>query len=199
MLSSQLFLKRTFDIFLAMLCIILAGWIILLAWIVASIDTRQNGFFTQIRVGMKGKLFKIIKIQTMKNAPNIKTSVTTIDDSRITTVGRFFRKTKIDELPQLISVLTGDMSFVGPRPDVSGFANKLSEKDKMILLVRPGITGPATLKYRDEENILAAQEDPEKYNREVLFPDKVRINREYVENLSFWGDIQYILRTVFGE
>jgi len=109
-----------------------------------------------------------------------------------------FRKTKLDELPQLIHVLLGQMSFVGPRPDVPGYADKLEGDDRIVLTVRPGITGPATLKYRDEESLLAAQEDPEPYNNEILWPDKVRLNREYVENWSFWRDLYYIGRTVLG-
>jgi lipopolysaccharide/colanic/teichoic acid biosynthesis glycosyltransferase len=108
----------------------------------------------------------------------------------------FFRRTKIDELPQLFNVLWGDMSFVGPRPDVPGFADRLEGVDRIILSVRPGITGPASLKYRDEEALLASQEDPERYNREVIWPDKVRINLDYVKHWSFAGDIGYILKTV---
>lgn len=135
----------------------------------------------------------------MKNLPGINTNVTTDKDPRITRLGRFFRKTKIDELPQLINVFLGQMSFVGPRPDVPGFADKLTGDDRIILTVRPGITGPATLKFRDEEKLLAAQSDPERYNREVIYPEKVRLNREYVENYSFWQDIKYIFQTILGK
>jgi lipopolysaccharide/colanic/teichoic acid biosynthesis glycosyltransferase len=107
------------------------------------------------------------------------------------------RKWKIDELPQLINVLLGRMSFVGPRPDVAGFADRLTGEDRMILSVRPGITGPATLKYHDEEKLLARQQDPEKYNRDVIWPDKVRINKRYILEYSFSKDMQYIWETVF--
>jgi lipopolysaccharide/colanic/teichoic acid biosynthesis glycosyltransferase len=124
--------------------------------------------------------------------------VTTGRDRRITWLGRIWRKTKIDELPQLINVLKGNMSFVGPRPDVPGYADRLQGDDRIVLSVRPGITGPATLKYRDEEALLADQDDPERYNNEVLWLDKVRINREYVESWSFWQDIRYILKTICG-
>ena len=127
------------------------------------------------------------------------TTVTTDNDPRITPLGKLFRKTKIDELPQLLNVLVGDMSLVGPRPDVPGFADKLEGEDRIILSVRPGITGPATLKYRNEEEILAAQEDPERYNLEVIYPDKIKINREYVEHYSFAKDLRYILHTLTGE
>jgi lipopolysaccharide/colanic/teichoic acid biosynthesis glycosyltransferase len=195
---AQAFIKRTFDISGSFTGLLLTWWLILLAWILASLDTRSNGFFTQERVGREGMIFKVIKIRTMRPINGIKTNVTVENDPRITSLGKFWRKTKIDELPQLINVLKGDMSFVGPRPDVSGFADILEDEDRIILNVRPGITGPATLKYRDEENLLAKFNDPEKYNREVVWPDKVNLNREYVENWSFWQDLVYIWRTLFS-
>jgi lipopolysaccharide/colanic/teichoic acid biosynthesis glycosyltransferase len=142
--------------------------------------------------------FKVIKLRTMRNIASINTTVTSLNDPRITPLGHFLRKTKIDELPQLINVFLGQMSFVGPRPDVPGFADRLMGEDRIILSVRPGITGPATLKYREEEELLAGQDNPEKYNDEIIFPDKVRLNREYVANYSFWKDIQYIYQTIFG-
>jgi len=191
------FLKRLFDFVGALIGLILSGWLILIAFILASIDTRQNGFFTQWRVGKDGKLFRVIKIRTMRDLPDVNTTVTQENDPRITRLGRFWRKTKIDELPQLINVLLGQMSFVGPRPDVPGFADQLEGEDRIILTIRPGITGPATLKFRDEEKLLAQQDDPETYNREVIWPEKVRLNREYIENYSFWRDIQYIWQTIF--
>jgi lipopolysaccharide/colanic/teichoic acid biosynthesis glycosyltransferase len=134
----------------------------------------------------------------MQDDRNVTTTVTTAVDPRVTSYGKILRKMKLDELPQLVNVLVGDMSFVGPRPDVPGFADRLTGPDRIILSVRPGITGPATLKYRNEEELLAAQPDPEMYNREVIFPDKVRINREYVEHYSFLADMKYILLTLFG-
>ena len=127
----------------------------------------------------------------------IDTSVTTGADPRITCSGRFFRRTKIDELPQLINVLMGEMSFVGPRPDVPGFADSLQGDDRLILSVRPGITGPATLHFRDEEVLLAQQSDPERFNREVIYPEKVRLNRQYVENYRFIDDLKFIWQTIF--
>ena len=177
--------------------LILSGWIIVLAFFLATIDTRKGGIFTQSRIGQYGKPFKVIKIRTMRDVRGIDTNVTTLNDPRITKLGFFFRKTKIDELPQLINVLQGKMSFVGPRPDVSGYADKLNGDDNIILSIKPGITGPASLKYRNEEELLAEQADPEKYNREVLFPDKVRLNREYIDNYSFCKDMKYIWETAF--
>ncbi len=192
-------LKRSFDIIGAFGGLILTWWIILIAYILASIDMKTYGFFIQNRVGRNGKLFPLFKIRTMRNDPSIHTHVTTDKDPRITTFGRFLRKAKIDELPQLIHVFFGQMSFVGPRPDMPGFADQLKGDDRIILKVRPGITGPATLKYRNEEKLLAEQKNPERYNQEVIFPDKVRINREYVENYRFCEDIKYILRTIMPQ
>lgn len=193
----QAFLKRTFDILGASTGLLLTSWIILPAFAAASLDTRSNGFFTQERIGRNGKIFRVVKIRTMRPIKGLDTTVTTECDPRITKLGHIFRRLKIDELPQLFNVLVGHMSFVGPRPDVPGFADRLEGKDRLILSIRPGITGPATLKYRDEQNILAQVDDPEKYNREIIFPDKVRLNRDYVENYSFWSDIHYIWKTVF--
>jgi lipopolysaccharide/colanic/teichoic acid biosynthesis glycosyltransferase len=191
-------LKRTFDLLASAFGLILTGWIIVLAYIGASIDTGRGGFFGQERIGKGGEAFRVIKIRTMRDIPSIHTTVTASNDPRITPLGRFFRKTKIDELPQLINVFLGQMSFVGPRPDVPGFADKLMGEDRIILSVRPGITGPATLQYSKEEELLASQDDPEKYNNEVIFPDKVRLNRQYVENYSFCKDIKYIYQTILG-
>lgn len=191
-------LKRGFDIAAATVGLLLTWWLILLAFVAASIDTRQSGFFVQRRVGRHGGLFRVIKIRTMRDIPSLTTTVTRTGDPRITRLGRFFRKTKIDELPQLLNVLAGQMSFVGPRPDVPGFADRLRGEDRIVLSVRPGITGPATLRFRNEEELLAGRADPEAYNREVVFPEKVRLNREYVANYSFWRDFVYIYQTVFA-
>lgn len=192
------FQKRSFDLLISFVGLLLLWWLILLSALLASFDTGMNGFFTQQRVGRYGKIFKVIKIRTMKVILDIDTTVTTTGDARITTLGKFFRKTKIDELPQLINVFLGQMSFVGPRPDVPGFADMLEGEDRLILSIRPGITGPATLQYHNEEDLLDTVDDPETYNREVLFPDKVRINLEYIKNYSLLSDIKYIVATVFG-
>ncbi len=152
----------------------------------------------QRRVGRNAKIFNVIKIRTMKPVVNLNINVTTSDDIRITTLGKLLRKAKIDELPQLVNVLLGQMSFVGPRPDVPGFADKLEGEDRAILSVRPGITGPATLKYRDEEKLLASVNDPETYNNEVIYPDKVKINLAYIKNYSLSSDIKCILSTILN-
>ncbi|MFC2155729.1 sugar transferase [Acidobacteriota bacterium] len=194
----QRFCKRKFDIFFSLLGLVLFSPMIATGFVTAALSTKQNGFFKQQRVGMKGKLFNVIKLRTMRDIPGIDTTATAKTDPRITKGGAFLRACKLDELPQLLNVLTGDMSFVGPRPDVPGFADKLTGDDHVILTVRPGITGPATLKYKDEEEILAKQENPDKYNRDVIWPDKVKINREYVKNYSFFKDIYYIFKTIFS-
>ena len=166
------------------------------AWIVASIETRSNGFYLQKRVGFKGNLFNVVKIKTMKHFEGVDMTVTAANDVRITRSGAFLRNRKIDELPQLWNVVLGQMSFVGPRPDVPGYADKLEGEDRVVLSVRPGITGPASLKYKGEEELLSRYEDPEKYNDEVIWPDKVRINREYVDQYSLKKDFYYIWKTI---
>jgi lipopolysaccharide/colanic/teichoic acid biosynthesis glycosyltransferase len=184
------------DVLLAVAGLALLGWLIGAAYVLASIDTRSSGFFLQKRVGYRGRIFRLIKLRTMRHESFPGSTVTTADDRRITRLGRFWRRTKIDELPQLLNIIAGHMSFVGPRPDVPGYADNLEGEDRIILEVRPGITGPATLKYRDEENILAAQGDPQRYNDEVIYPDKVRLNKEYVKNYSLCKDVHYIFRTL---
>jgi len=190
--------KRIFDLNFSLLGLILTGPLIIIAYLIASLETGESGFFKQTRVGEQCTRFKMIKIKTMDSTTDINTNVTTRNDPRITKSGRIFRKFKLDELPQLINVLKGDMSFVGPRPDVPEVIKDLADEDKLILSVKPGITGPATLKYEAEEDILAEVAEPEKYNREVIFPDKIRINKEYIRNYSFLRDLKYIGATLLN-
>ena len=162
-------------------------------------------FFSQKRVGRNSRLFTMYKFRTMTVDHN-GSSVSVAGESRITPLGAKLRKYKLDELPELWNVLKGDMSFVGPRPDVPGYADALTGDDREVLRLRPGITGPASLKYRDEEELLAkvASEgvdgytDPVRYNDEVIFPDKVRLNRYYLHHYSFWMDLKMIFATVLG-
>jgi lipopolysaccharide/colanic/teichoic acid biosynthesis glycosyltransferase len=190
------FLRRAFDVVGALAALALTSWVIVLAVLAASIDTRKWGVFVQMRVGLHGRLFRLFKIRTMRDVPGFETKVTTGSDPRITRLGRALRATKIDELPQLFNVLIGDMSFVGPRPDVPGYADELTGEDRLLLSVRPGITGPATLAYRDEEALLAAQSDPEAYNRHVLFPHKVKVNLDYLRHRNVATDLRLILCTI---
>lgn len=190
--------KRALDIVVAMAALALGGWLIILGAAASAIAHGGSGFFVQRRVGRRGVPFPLLKLKTMRDGTAVSTTVTTANDPRITSVGRFLRKTKLDEFPQFINVLLGHMSLVGPRPDVPGFADRLTGADRVVLSVAPGITGPATLAYRREEDLLAAQEDPERYNRDVIFPDKVRLNRAYVEEYVFWRDFVYLWRTLVG-
>ena len=198
MRSWQRIAKRAFDILVAAMGLVFLGPIIAVAALVACWDTGKNGFFSQLRVGQNGRLFRVIKIRTMRDVVGITTTATTARDPRITTCGRLFRKFKIDELPQLWNVLVGDMSMVGPRPDVPSLLATIPAGERAeILSIRPGITGPATLRYRNEELLLARQTNPDRYNTEVIFPDKVRINRAYIREFSFLRDIVYLWKTVF--
>ena len=154
--------------------------------------------FKQKRVGQDGKLFTMYKFRSMTVSHSGR-SVSVAGESRITPLGAKLRKYKLDELPELWNVLKGDMSFVGPRPDVPGYADKLEGHDRNILKLKPGITGPASLKYRNEEELLAKIENPQKYNDEVIYPDKIKINLYYLEHYSFLKDIQMIICTVLGK
>ena len=153
--------------------------------------------FRQQRVGRHGQLFTIYKFRTMTTGHQ-GSSVSVAGEARITPLGAVLRRYKIDELPELWNVLKGDMSLVGPRPDVPGYADKLTGDDREILLLRPGITGPASLKYRNEEELLATVDNPQEYNDMIIYPDKIRLNRYYLHHYSFWKDIQMIICTVTG-
>lgn len=154
--------------------------------------------FKQTRIGRHGKPFTMYKFRSM-TMHHSGSSVSVKGESRITPLGSVLRKYKLDELPELWNVLKGDMSLVGPRPDVPGYADKLQGDDREILRLRPGITGPASLKYRNEEELLAQQDDPQRYNDEVIFPDKTRINRAYLAHWSFGLDLKIIFCTVLGK
>lgn len=195
---SEKTLKRLFDIIISIVGLVLICWVIVISACISRMETKKSGFFRQKRVGRNGKIFNVIKIRTMNSIEGWKTTSTSKNDPRITKSGGFFRKTKIDELPQLINVLIGDMSLVGPRPDVPGFADKLKGEDRIILSLRPGITGPASIHFRNEETLLAEQQDPESYNNQVIWPQKVVLNKRYIENWSFGRDLYYIYKTVFS-
>jgi lipopolysaccharide/colanic/teichoic acid biosynthesis glycosyltransferase len=165
--------------------------------IAIAIKRSSHGpvFFRQIRVGKDRRLFSIMKFRTMENTQSFNT-FTASDDPRVTSFGRFLRKWKLDELPELINVLLGEMSFVGPRPDIPGYADVLTGDEQKILSLRPGITGPATLKYFYEEEILASVKDPKEYNDLIIFPDKVKINMKYLEKHSLIVDLKIIIYTI---
>ena len=189
--------KRIFDILFSIIGLIFFAPCFLLVSILIKIDSKGPVFFLQERVGRNGVLFKIIKFRSMITDQNYNSTITTANDNRITTIGKIIRKLKIDELPELLNVLIGNMSFVGPRPDVPGYADLLKGEDRLILKLKPGITSLASLKYVNEEVILASVEDPISYNKEVIFPDKVKLNLNYYYNHNIWIDIKVIFATIF--
>ena len=189
--------KRLFDIIFSFLGLILLLPLFIIVSILIKVDSSGPIFFLQERVGLYGKYFKIIKFRSMKVNHNDSLTVTLKNDKRITRIGRKLRKYKIDEIPELMNVLIGHMSFVGPRPDVPGYTDLLKGNDRNILKLRPGITSLASIKYSNEEQLLLEQEDPIAYNNDVIFPDKVKMNLNYYENNNIWIDIKIIFATVF--
>ncbi|HJM15975.1 MAG TPA: sugar transferase [Flavobacteriales bacterium] len=190
-------IKRIFDFSSSLLGLVILFPLLILISFAIKIGSSGPILFSQKRVGKDGKQFILIKFRSMMINQESNNTATAKGDNRITTIGVFLRKYKLDELPELWNVLKGEMSLVGPRPDVSGYADKLKGEDRKILKLRPGITGTASLKYANEEEILAAQDDPQKYNDEVIFPDKVKVNLEYYENQTLWLDIKIIFATIF--
>jgi len=192
-------MKRLFDFTFAVLGLTILSPVLIILSLLIIITSSGVVLYSQKRVGRQGRLFTLYKFRTMvHNADTMPGgSITVENDNRITAIGKLLRKWKLDELPTLWNVLKGDMSFVGPRPDVPGYADKLVGESRRILEIRPGITGPATLKYSIEEKLLAEVNNPKKYNDEVVFPDKVKINLEYINNWSLWMDIKIIFKTIF--
>lgn len=190
-------MKFLFDrIFSLFGLLVLAPVLLVVAVLIKIRMPGGPAIFRQRRVGRNGKLFTMYKFRSM-TVSHSGSSVSVAGESRITPLGAKLRKYKLDELPELWNVLKGDMSFVGPRPDVPGYADRLQGEDRLILKLRPGITGPASLKYANEEELLAQVADPRRYNDEVIFPDKVRINLDYYYNRTFCGDIRLIFQTIF--
>lgn len=190
-------LKFLFDRIAALCGLIVLSPVLLIVAILVRVKMPGGPvIFTQKRVGRNGKLFTMYKFRSMTVAHS-GSSISVAGESRITPLGAVLRKYKLDELPELWNVLIGDMSFVGPRPDVPGYADNLVGDDRLVLKLRPGITGPASLKYANEEEILAQVPNPQQYNDEVIFPDKVKINLNYYHNHTFFGDIKLIFQTIF--
>lgn len=191
--------KYLFDRIMAFIGLVVLSPILFVVWILIRIKMPDGpAVFTQKRVGKGGKLFTMYKFRSM-SAHHSGSTVSVAGESRITPLGAKLRRYKLDELPELWNVFIGDMSFVGPRPDVPGYADKLEGDDRRVLQLRPGITGPASLKYRDEEVRLAAQANPQEFNDKVIYPDKVRINLYYLDHYSFVADIKMIVATVLGK
>lgn len=190
-------IKRLFDLFSSFFGLVILLPLILIVSICILLDSKGPVFFRQLRVGKEGKLFTMVKFRSMSVDQENKSTVSVKGDLRVTKIGRFLRKYKIDELPELWNVFIGQMSLVGPRPDVEGFADALKGQSRLILNLRPGITGPASLKYANEEELLSQQSDPEKYNSEVIYPDKVRINLDYYYKQNLLLDLKIIFATIF--
>ena len=190
-------MKRLFDFITSLTGLIVLVPIFIIVSLLVKISSVGPVFFVQKRIGKNGKIFQMIKFRSMSVIQNSTSTISVKGDVRITKIGAFLRKFKLDELPELLNVLKGDMSLVGPRPDVCGYADNLKGEDRKILELRPGITGVASLKYYDEEDVLATKDNPLKFNDEVIYPDKVRLNLDYYHNNNLWIDIKIIFATIF--
>jgi len=191
-------MKRLFDIVFAILGLIILSPLMFILFILMKIFSNTPILFRQERVGINGKIFLLYKFCTMDKALAKETSHLTIGNNpRITKIGKVLRRWKLDELPSLFNVLRGDISFVGPRPWVKHYIDKLDKDQKRFLKIRPGITSPATLKYSKEEYLLSDKENPEEYHDSYILPDKVKLNLLYLENNNLLNDLLIILKTVF--
>lgn len=189
--------KRIFDFLVSLLGIIILSPIFIIVSIAIKLDSKGNILFLQKRVGRYGKEFNIYKFRTMvTDAEKLGKQITIGKDNRITRVGAFLRKFKIDELPQLFNVLKGDMSLVGPRPEVPKYVSLYTEEQKKVLNVRPGITDIASLRYKDENDILGKVDNPEEYYINVIMKDKLNLNLEYIEKSNIIFDIYLIVKTI---
>ena len=189
-------LKRIFDITLSLFGLIILLPFMLIIAILIKIDSKGPVFFKQIRVTKNGKEFKIFKYRTMRVGSDKYSQITVGKDGRITKIGSFLRKYKLDEIPQLINVLIGDMSLVGPRPEVPKYVALYTDEQKEILKVRAGITDYASIEFSDENDLLASEEDPEKAYIEKIMPRKIELNKKYLSEISVMTDIKIILLTI---
>lgn len=192
-------MKRLFDITASFFGILILSPLLIFIGLWVGLSSKGGVFYKQIRVGKNNKDFKLYKFRSMR-VNSDKQGLLTVGskDSRITKAGYFIRKYKIDELPQLINVLKGDMSFVGPRPEVRRYVDLYSEEQMKVLSVRPGITDPASIKYRNENDILSSESNPEQYYIQHIMPDKLKINIDYINTRTFVKDIKIIFQTIFG-
>lgn len=190
-------IKRSFDVVLSMIALIILSPILLIIAIVIKIDSKGPILFIQERVGKNNKDFNIYKFRTMYVASQTKGLLTLGNhDSRITKIGYFLRRYKIDEFPQLINILIGDMSFVGPRPELRHYVNFYKKEDYIVFSVKPGITSLASLKYRNEVELLEAAEDPESFFINTIIPDKMKFNKEYIKKQNLFYDLKLIIITI---
>ncbi|PKQ44050.1 sugar transferase [Confluentibacter flavum] len=190
-------IKRSFDVVFSLIGLIILSPVLLLIAILIKIDSKGPVLFIQERVGINNKDFNIYKFRTMYVASQTKGLLTLGNhDSRITRIGYFLRRYKIDEFPQLINILIGDMSFVGPRPELRYYVNFYNEDDHIIFSIRPGITSLASLKYRNEVELLEAADDPESFFINTIIPDKLKYNKEYIKKQSLLYDLKLIIITI---
>lgn len=189
-------MKRIFDVVASGLGLLVLGPLFLILAIWIKLDSKGPVFYRQVRVGLHNKDFRIFKFRSMRVGAD-KGSLVTIGgrDPRVTRSGYYFRKFKLDELPQLINVFIGDMSLVGPRPEVRHYVNYWTPEQMHVLDVRPGITDPASIKFRNENELMEKVADPEKYYIGVIMQEKIKLYLDYVDNHTFWGDIGLILKT----
>ncbi len=188
-------LKEIFDKLVSAISLILLFPVMIIIGLLVKFSSEGPIIFKQERVGKKGKMFQIYKFRTMYHQPP-REGTPVMGDPRVTPFGAFLRKWKLDELPELWNILIGDMSFVGPRPYIPRMAEKLTGDHARILHWKPGMTGPATLKYINEEKILSTVDDPDRYSNEVIFPDKVKINLEYLDHWNFAKDMRILCYTL---
>ena len=189
-------LKRIFDIILSLFGLMILFPFMLIIAILIKLDSKGPVFFKQIRVTKNGREFKIFKYRTMRVGSDKYSQITVGKDNRITKIGAFLRKYKLDEIPQLINVLLGDMSLVGPRPEVPKYVALYTKEQKEILKVRAGITDYASIEFSDENDLLASEEDPEKAYIEKIMPKKIELNKKYLSEISILTDIKIILLTI---
>ena len=186
--------KRAFDIVCSFLGLAILSPILLTVSVLVGVTSPGGVFFRQVRIGKDGKPFRIFKFRSMRK-DNAGLKITTGNDSRITPVGRLLRKSKVDELPQLINVLVGDMSFVGPRPEVADYVDLYTPYQRQVLQVRPGITGLASIRFRNENDLLTASDDPNRTYVEQIMPRKIDLDLEYIPHASVFYDIKLIFQT----
>lgn len=197
--QAQLIVKRVFDVVVSLILLVVLSPVFLILWVAIRVDSKGAALFQQIRVTQYGREFRIYKFRTMVvDAEKLGAQVTTKGDSRVTRVGRFLRKCRLDELPQLVNILKGDMSFVGTRPEVPRYVAAYSDVMWATLLLPAGVTSTASIEYKDEDRLLSNAEDADKTYIDAILPEKMRYNLQYLLDYSFWKDIKIMIKTVLA-
>lgn len=197
--KAQLVAKRVFDVVVSLILLVVLSPVFLILWVAIRVDSKGAALFQQIRVTQYGREFRIYKFRTMVvDAEKLGAQVTTKGDSRVTRVGRFLRKCRLDELPQLVNILKGDMSFVGTRPEVPRYVAAYSDVMWATLLLPAGVTSTASIEYKDEDRLLSNAEDADKTYIDAILPEKMKYNLQYLLDYSFWKDIKIMIKTVLA-